>query len=550
MTDREQNYYIREKAKMKNSYINLLREPDSVLFQYEDSGIRFEEPQNREEQITKLEYIVKDGCADVIVYPCAKPIKRVKLRWRGDMSDCILTYGDAYERCNDAFGWNALRPERQMPWYFHAYDGEKLNSFGVKTGANAFCYFQCDPFGITLWLDLRNGGAGVHLKEPLNAVSVVCREGAWYETPYEAARNFCKTMCENPVLPEKPIFGVNNWYWAYGNISHNTVMAETDYLMEMCSDCVCEPHMVIDDGWQINRYSSEKQGAYNGGPWDRTNMNFYSMEETARKINEKGAKAGIWFRPLFTSIGVPEEMIMPVRYHETTGLILDPSHPEVLQMTYQNVAMIASWGYDLIKHDFTTVDVLKVAPGEEMGQNFYDNTLTNCQILKRLYSTIQSAAGNRVVIGCNTINHITAGIHACQRSGDDTSGRSFEITRKNGGRAMVRLPQNNTFFSVDPDCAAFTDMVDADLNLDFMEMCAATGVVTLASVTPGILTKEQMSRIRGIYKTASQGGLGATPVDWLAHNVASKYRTPDGTELNYDWYRKYDGTRSYHLWMF
>ena len=83
---------------MKHSFINLLRDPDSVLFQYEDSGIRFEEPDGREEQIAKLEYKVNGNSGAIIVYPCDKPIKRVKLRWRGDMSDAQLILGDAFER--------------------------------------------------------------------------------------------------------------------------------------------------------------------------------------------------------------------------------------------------------------------------------------------------------------------------------------------------------------------------------------------------------------------------------------------------------------------
>lgn len=96
---------------------------------------------------------------------------------------------------------------------------------------------------------------------------------------------------------------------------------------------------------------------------------------------------------------------------------------------------------------------------------------------------------------------------------------------------------------------AFTERVDADINLDFMEMCAQTGAITLASVTPGILTKEQMKRIQSIYRIASAGGNRAYPVDWLGHNVASVYRTPDGREFNFDWYRVYDGVRTYYTWM-
>ena len=110
----------------------------------------------------------------------------------------------------------------------------------------------------------------------------------------------------------------------------------------------------------------------------------------------------------------------------------------------------------------------------------YTHLQTTAQVVKTLYRTIQAAAGNALVIGCNTFNHLAAGIHAIQRSGDDTSGRSWEWTRRFGCNALMRLPQNNAFFRVDPDCAAFTEKVPADMNLLFLEACALSGSVTLA----------------------------------------------------------------------
>lgn len=528
---------------MKHSYINLLKQPDSMLFQYEDSPLRFEEPENREEQNTKIDYIVSEESGQVILYPADKAVKRVKLRWRGDMSDCIMVMGDAYARAYRKAFWSGLTPHRQMPWYFYAYDGEKLNCFGVKTSPNALCFFECDSFGITLWIDVRNGGGGVLLKEPLRAVEVVCREGKTDETPFEAAKSFCRQMCNKPVLPKEPVIGVNNWYWAYGNITHESVMAETDYLMEMCRDTVVKPYMIIDDGWQIKRTET-----YNGGPWNDVNSGFVSMEETAAAIHAKGAKAGIWFRPLLTTMTVPDDAVSKGE-KVNEGVILDPSHPFVLNQVAQDVSQIRKWGYSLIKHDFSTMDTIEDILDKEADWHFFDRTLTNCQILKNLYSTIQNSAGDAVVIGCDTLNHVAAGIHASQRSGADTSGRSFEITRQDGGEALMRLPQNGAFFSIDPDCAAFTEYVDANLNLDFLEACAISGCVTLASVVPGILKPDEMKRIQGIFRIASQNGIGAVPTDWLGHNMISNFIAPGGKEFKFDWYRGYDGVRNYYEWM-
>ena len=497
---------------MKHSFINLLREPDSLLFQYEDSTIRFEEPDSREESSTRLEYKVKGNAASITVYPCEKPIKRIKLRWRGDMSDVSLVLGDAFERnYSYSFGfnlfgfWHAMIPELKMPWYFHTYDGEKLNGFGVKTGPDAVCYFQCDERGITLWLDLRNFRGGVSLKKPLVAAEVVCREGIQGEDPLTAAQAFCGMMCEKPVLPKSPIFGVNNWYWAYGNINHKSVMGECDQLMDMCSDAVAKPFMIIDDGWQSGRFKNAEGNVYNGGPWTTSLPTFLAMADTTADIREKGAIPGLWFRPLLAYGDLPSGIVSPYQDHPV-GTMLDATPPDVINKVFSDVKTMVNWGYGLIKHDFTTYDTIGLFDTLEDGDaHFYDRSVTNCAMLKNLFKTIQNAAGDAEVIGCIAANHLVAGIHSSQRSGHDTSGNSFEITRIAGAASLIRFPQNNTFFSVDPDCAAFTSRVPIDINLDFLEVCANSGLVTLASVTPGILKGKELSRIRSIYKTASMG---------------------------------------------
>ena len=542
---------------MKNSFINLLRQPDSVLFQLEDSVYRFEEPAERETR-GEIKYEVVGGEGRITVYPMGVPIRRVKLRWRGDMSDVFLVLGDSLERNYDISQgnvvagqvgmWRGVSAEMKMPWYFHAYDGERLNSFGVKCGADAFCHFNMDEKGITLWLDLRSGGMGVDLKEPLLAARVVCREGVLGEDPYITARDFCRIMCEKPLLPKSPVFGVNNWYWSYGNVTHDIVMTETDNLMDMCRDAKATPYMIIDDGWQVNRHATEA-GNYIGGPWTSGNAGFPSMADTAARIKEKGAIPGIWFRPLLTDKMEKRDLISPYQFDVKDGVALDPSHPETLALVAEDVKRIRSWGYELIKYDFSTFDIISRNGLADGGPHFYDRTKTSCTVIKEFYKTIADAAGEAVVLGCNTVNHLAAGILAAQRTGHDTSGRSYEITRAAATAAMIRLPQNNTFFSADPDCAAFTARVPIGANLDFLELCAITGMTTLASVTPGIIKGEDMKRIRRIYEIASLGGRDARPVNWVGHNAVTRYLCNDGEEFEIDWYKTYDGCRMIFEWM-
>ena len=470
----------------------------------------------------------------------------MKLRFRGDLSDARLVMGDSYERISELVPydakWTGLVAERPLPWYFHLHDGEALHSFGVKTGPAVFCTFYCDEGGITLWLDVRCGGrAAARLTEPLEACRVVCRKGGVGEDPYLAAAAFCRMMCEKPNLPKEPIFGVNNWYWAYGNITNEIVRRETAYLKEMTVDAVCRPHMIIDDGWQVAH-----RAGYNGGPWNATNEGFPALCEVAAEIREAGARPGIWFRPLLDTKG-PEGAKSPASTHPD-GFQLDPSHPYTLEKVATDVAFLRDAGFELIKYDFTIHDSVRRQIGNNDFGAFYDNTKPTCYIMRNLYRTIEAASGSANVLGCNAYSHLVAGLHAAQRGGDDTSGRNFEQTRLCGVGCMTRMAQNNTFFAYDPDCAAFTDMVAHDINLDFLEMAAITGAVTLASVTPGCLTAEEMARIRRIYRIASMGGLAARSERYVGDNMPSHFITPDGTRFTYDWYSYYDGRRNGWTW--
>lgn len=526
-----------------SKFVSVLRQPDVVLVQTDNSNGRFEEEKPAVD--VRVDYTVENGAANVVVYPSSEAIKRVKLRWNGDFSFVRMVLGDDWERTSD-LRWTSIHPDKPHPWYLHAWDGEATHCWGVKTGPNAMCYWQLDPFGLCLWVDVRCGGEGVQLKEALNACTVVEREGKEGESAWQASIAFCHMMCEKPALPKTPVFGANNWYWAYGRIDHNQTMQECDYLTALCEGTTHKPYMVIDDGWQDARFSG-KHFSYNGGPWYRSNASYPGgMQETADGIKARGARPGIWFRPLLTLDNRLPAGVEFMKKTAANGQVLDPSHPFTLEQIHKDVSRIASWGFELLKHDFSTYDTLHVAPGED-GWHFYDRSKTTAQILKELYRTIQNAMGDALVIGCNTIGHLAAGIHAIQRTGGDTSGRLFEVTRKNGLNVFLRVPQNGIFFNVDPDCAAFTEKVPHDLNLDFMEVCAITGSALFASITPNSLTKAEFARAQAIYHEADKLENPAEITDWMWTDCPSRFLYK-GEERVYNWYRHYNGTRQYYTW--
>ena len=110
----------------------------------------------------------------------------------------ILLLGDHWERSYGDLAWRGIVPERVMPWYFLTWDGLACHGYGVETGAGALCFWQMDAEGVSLWLNLSNGGEGVQLgSRRLHAATIVSRAGRPYdEAPFESARRFCRLMCE------------------------------------------------------------------------------------------------------------------------------------------------------------------------------------------------------------------------------------------------------------------------------------------------------------------------------------------------------------------
>lgn len=529
---------------MKNTFLNLLRTPDDIKIQTESSPFRFEEKGEINNTAAEVKCVVNNGVLNIYLYPNGDAVKYVRLRFNGDISGVISVLGDSLVRSGtDDIVWHSFLPHQAMPWYFYTNDGECLHGYGVKTGCNSFAEWFADPFGITLLLDVRNGSGGISCDELLCA-QVVCRKGIDSENMYNAAHLFCKMMCDKPNLPCGAVYGLNNWYWAYGAIEEKVVLEEAEYLGKLTKGFKNRPFMTIDDGWQI----AHAKGKYNGGPWNLTNENFASMQKTAEKIHGFNCRAGIWVRLLLTMSHVPTEAVYDSPY-KPNGIVIDPTHEFSKQKIAEDVSMLSGWGFDMIKHDFSFFDLFG-ATLSNMPPHFYDKTKTNAQIVKEFYELIQKSAGDTLIMGCNTVNHLAAGIHQIQRSGNDTSGRHFEFTRRYGVHSMMRTPQNNAFFKTDPDCAAFTHNVSKKLNLDFLEAAAITGAATFASVTPGILNCTEEKRLQQIFAIADsvKPEENAIISDWTKTAVPSQFEFK-GELYNYNWYEDYDGARIFVSWM-
>src|SRR4030095_11742391 len=135
--------------------------------------------------------------------------------------------------------------------------------------------------------DVRSGSAPIELgPRTLQVCEVVCRPGHAGESAFAAVHALCGQMCSAPRLPAGPVYGSNDWYWAYGNNSAATVLADAQHVVELSPDGSNRPFAVIDDGWQPGR-GTDKAGT---GTWDRGNEKFPDIQGLAAEVKRAGAR--------------------------------------------------------------------------------------------------------------------------------------------------------------------------------------------------------------------------------------------------------------------
>jgi len=468
------------------------------------------------------------------------PLSRIVLRWETAFPDDTLFLGDHWERGYGDLQWRFLQPERVLPWYFSAHQESTGRTFmvGVKTQPSAFCFWTIDAAGVSLWLDFRNGGGPSQPGDrEITAATIITLASAREESPFAALTRFCRLLCPAPRLAPLPICGNNNWYYAYGHdFDADAMRRDAAFLAELAASHRNRPYCVIDAGWTPG-------STVPGGPWlSGDPKRFPDMPGLATDMKKIGVRPGIWIRPTaLTQVDDPSRLRPgPVNDAEKP---LDLTLPENRQLIHNDVACVRSWGYELIKHDFSTYDIFDKW-GFEMGAeltdgdwNFQDPTLTNAEIILRHYQTLRAAAGDAVLLGCNTIGHLGAGYFEIQRVGDDTSGHIWERTRRMGINALAyRLPQNGTFFACDPDCAAHTNQTRWEYDRQWLDLVARSGAALFISVDPRTIQANQKSAFRNAMQTALSGGApgGCESLDWLHTTVPRRWLM--GTEkVTYHW---------------
>lgn len=479
---------------------------------------------------TVVETVINNDTLDLYVTAKNDKVKFIELEWCFDSDEDLYVLGDVWERSYGELEFKKLCDnDRYMPWYFIATDKTKCFCFGVKTQPNAFISFSYTSDGIKALIDCRNGGCGVELNgRKLHIATFVYKK---YDSAdvYANLHDYCKTLCDNPTLPTERVYGGNNWYYAYGKSSYGEIISDTKLQAELAKEIENKPFEVIDDCWEIN--SCE-------GPWI-PNEKFGDMKKLADEIREIGARPGIWVRLLHNrDTSITDEMRI---LRNGKREYLDPTHPEVKTYIKSDIERIKSWGYELLKHDFTTFDLFG-SWGKDLNEtitiiddwHFYDRTKTNAEIVLDLYRLIKKAAGDMYIIGCNTVSHLCAGLVQINRTGEDTSGREWARTKKMGVNTLAfRLAQNEAFYMCDADCVGILDdNIPWEKNKQWLHLLSYSNTPLFVSCADK-LTDEQKKDLTQAYRVY-QDIHTIKPIDIFENLTPSKWEI-DNKIIEYHW---------------
>ena len=492
---------------------------------------------------TDISFDIKDGALIPRIKSRTEPVCFVSIKWcfrpEERRNERISVLGDTYERGYGDLEWHGVRWDRRMPWYFlvsngtdaiRDYRGRLTEGFGVRVRPRAFCTWQYDQSGVTLHMDLRSGAIGVQLGErELDICDVIFTEHRDISA-YNAARELCKSMSRNAIFPSAPVYGFNNWYYAYGKSNADDIRRDAAALAELTRG-LATPYSLIDDGWQPN---------LTDGPWECGNERFPDIRALAGDIRAMGVIPGIWIRPL--SQQKPCNNVPDFWRSTRDDGFLDPSLPEVIDYVKSCIRRLVDCGYGLIKYDFITYDIFGtwgfLCPNTITAGNwsFADRTRTSAEIVVDLYRAIREAAGDAVLIGCNTVSHLCVGFVEINRTGDDTSGIRWARTRKMGVNTLAfRSVQNGIFYMADADCAPITPSLDFTLNKKWVRLLAASGSPLFISRSPLSNSKEVTEEVRSALQRNSVQDDELIPLDWMENTCPARWLL-NGEEIEIDWF--------------
>lgn len=171
---------------------------------------------------------------------------------------------------------------------------------------------------------------------------------------------------------------------AYGKNTEAGILRDADLMASIAPAGDVGPHIVIDVGYQdVGR--------------------FPNMAKLASEIRSRNLLPGVWVRPLQASKTARPAWLLPKSRFGKMGVdsaAFDPTIPEALDEVLKTICTPVDWGYEFIKHDFSTWELFgrwgfAMDTGSTVpGWQFQDRSRTNAEIVADLYRAIRNAGQN------------------------------------------------------------------------------------------------------------------------------------------------------------
>jgi alpha-galactosidase len=528
---------------VQTTAINL---PNEVWAQSGDEWFQLKGSNGSKFSYKDIEVTVKTNgnAKGVYVISPTQQLNAVRLKWAHNISSNAMFLGDHWERSYGDLQWKTTTSNVKNPWYVLIHDTKQTACFGVKTGTNSICWWGLSNDSLELTLNTQSGGNGVMLgSRTLHAADIVTTQNKSGETPFQTDHRFCGIMCEKPRLPKQPVYGINDWYFAYGRNNFDLIKQTTAAMSELVTDTHNKPFSVIDAGWATYSPYLPGDGGWNDD-FSKPNDKFKDMHLLGDEIKKSGMRPGLWMRPLCARHDEKASLLAPKikGRNNPKNPVLDPTIPENVARIKRNFDFYKDWGYEMVKHDFSTYDITGRWGGAmkdsitEPNWNFNDRSKTTAEIILDLYRNIRDAAGDGIyIIGCNTMSHLSAGIFELCRIGDDTSGNEWSRVPKMGVNTMgFRLPQHNKLYAVDGDCVGLTTKIDWSRNKQWLDLLAQSGAPLFISAQPEAMGEAQKAAIKTAFAQAARVQPLGEPLDWM-QNIQPKKWKLNGKVVDFDW---------------
>lgn len=480
--------------------------------------------------------LVRDGSLRLTLQ-ASVPVTYLRVRWDGTIPEGLRYLSGAWESSDGDLEWRALVPDRQMPWYFLAYDGQHTHGVGVCTGAGAFCHWQVDPFGVDLWLDVRNGSHPVLPGDrEIVLAHVVSRPGRVWELPFEAARRFASVLDSGHILPEQPVYGFALDLSQGGEWTLALALQQASLLSELAENTANRPVCIVGRGLP-------DRGALRAADM-RPGSAIGELDALAGGIAERGCHPGVWLHPLLSQTGDRSALCLPLERpaSEGGGWVLDPTEPEAMNAIREAVTQARGWGFEFVRYGDTIIDLLYANGGHGALQSvpeccFHDTSLTTAEILKQLYLGIGEACGPDITLaGSGTVGHLACGHVHVQRLARSLGYLTWEATRSGPlGALAFRGFHHGALYAAETSAVRLDTGIPWSLNEQWLRLLSGSG--TPCFVVPGRETPSDAEQraLRSAFSMASRPQPLAEPMDWLVNTCPGRWKLgPD--IVSFDWF--------------